>query len=314
MRLLVYGAGVIGSIFAGKIAKTGYNVTILARGNRYREIIENGIILRNSLNNKLETIKTQVIEVLNENDIYNYIIVVVQNNQINDILPILAKNKSENIVFVVNNPLGYENWINSVGYNRILIGFPSAGGERLNGTVNYFIGKGIIKLFQSTTFGELNGQKTERLKKLYSIFKKSGFSPSINNKMDWWQKTHVSVILPGAKALYRHQSNNYELAKSFKTLKNMVFATRELFLVLKSNNIKITPRKLNFYYLPANIIGKIWQMIMKTKIAEYAMAKHTIAGKEEIEILEKQFMTLNKTNIELKYYIQYLRKVDFLQV
>jgi len=302
MKILIYGAGVIGSIFAGKLAKKGYFVTVLARGNRYKEIIENGIVLNNSLNNKLDKIKVNITDTLSETDIYDYIIVTVQNNQINDILPFLAKNKSPNIVFVVNNPLGYENWINSVGYDRILIGFPSAGGERQNGIVNYFIGKGINKLFQSTTFGELNGKKTKRLNMLYEIFKKSGFSPSINNKMDWWQKTHVSVILPIAKALYRYQSNNYELSKSYKTLKIMVLATRELFSILKSNNIKITPTKLLFYYLPSNIIGKIWQIVMKTKIAEYAMAKHTIVGKEEIEILEKQFMTLNIKNIELKYY------------
>jgi len=294
MKILVYGAGVIGSIFAGKMAKSGYNITVLARGNRYTEIMENGIILNNPLNNKLEKINVKGIDRLSETDIYDYIIVTVQNTQINDILPILAKNKSQNIVFVVNNPLGYENWINSIGYGRILIGFPSAGGERKNGTVNYFIGKGIIKIFQSTTFGELNGRKKERLKLLYNIFRKSGFSPSINKNMDWWQKTHVSVILPVAKALYRYRSNNYELAKSHKTLKNMVYATRELFSVLKKINVKITPKKLYFYYLPADILGIIWKLVMKTKIAEYAMVKHTITGKEEIEILEKQFMTLNR--------------------
>ena len=302
MKILVYGAGVIGSIFAGKMAKSRYDITVLARGNRYTEIKENGIILNNPLNNKLDKINVEVIDKLCEWDIYDYIIVTVQNTQINEILPTLAKNQSKNIVLVVNNPLGYENWINSIGYHRILIGFPSAGGERKNGVVNYFIGKGIIKIFQSTTLGELNGKKTERLKILYNIFRKSGFSPSINKNMDWWQKTHVSVILPGAKALYRYQSNNYELAKSYKTLKNMVYATRELFSVLKSNGIKITPKKLFFYYLPANILGIIWKFVMNTKIAEYAMAKHTITGKEEVEILEKQFMTLNTKNIQLKYY------------
>ena len=177
MKILVYGAGVIGSIFAGKLAKNGYNITVLARSNRYREIMENGIILNNSLNNKLDKINVKVIDTLNETDIYDYIIVPVQNNQINGILQVLDKNKSPNIVFVVNNPLGYENWINSVGYNRILIGFPSAGGDRENGIVNYFIGKGITKIFQSTAFGELNGKKTVRLKTLYKIFKKSGFRP-----------------------------------------------------------------------------------------------------------------------------------------
>jgi 2-dehydropantoate 2-reductase len=302
MRILVYGAGAIGSIFAGKMAQKGYDVTILARRNRYNEINEKGIILKNSLNGKIDNINIKLIETLLENDIYDYIIVVVQNTQIDAILPVLEQNKSPNIVFVVNNPLGYEKWINSVGYNRIIIGFPSGGGDRENGIVNYFIGKGLAKTFQSTTFGELNGKRTKRLKELYKIFMKSGFSPSINNKMDWWQKTHVAVILPIAKALYRYQSNNYELSKSYKTLRNMVLGTRELFSVLKNMGIKITPRKLHFYYLPVIVIAKIWQIMMKTKIAEYAMAKHTIVGKEEMEILEQQFMTLNGKGIKLKHY------------
>jgi len=302
MKILMYGAGVIGSIFAGKLAQNGYDVTVLARGNRYKEINDKGIILKNSINGRTVTVKIKIIETLNEEDIFEYIIVPVQNNQIDSILPVLAKNKSPNIVFVVNNPLGYKKWIEIIGYNRIIIGFPSAGGERKDGIVYYFIGKGINKIFQSTTFGELNGKKSKRLIALYKIFLKSGFSPSINGKMDWWQKTHVAVVLPVAKALYRYQSNNYDLSKSLETIKKMIYGTRELFAVLKSNGIKITPAKLNFYYLPTFIIGRIWQIIMGTKIAEYAMAKHTIVGKNEMEILEKQFMEVNVKGIELKYY------------
>jgi len=302
MRIFIYGAGVIGSIIAGKMVQSGYNVTMLARGNRYNEILEKGIILSNSINDKKEIIKIKLIEILKEDDIYDYIIIPVQSNQIDDILPNLQKNESQNIVFMVNNPLGYEKWIKNVGYNRIIIGFPSAGGERKDGIVYYFIGKGINKVFQSTTFGELNGKKTQRLNELHKIFRKSGFSPSINKNMDWWQKTHVAIILPIAKALYRYQSNNYKLSKSFETIKNMIYGTRELFSILKNIGVKITPKKLNFYYLPVIVIGKIWQIIMGTKITEYAMAKHTVVGKEELEILEKQFMTLNIKGIELKYY------------
>jgi 2-dehydropantoate 2-reductase len=302
MKILIYGAGVIGSIFAGKIAQKGYDVTVLARKNRYNEIKESGIILKNSLTNKIIKIKVKIIKTLMENDLYDYIIVTVQNTQIDEILPFLSKNNSQNIVFVVNNPLGYKNWIKMVGYDRIMVGFPSAGGERNNGIIYYFIGTGINKIFQSTTFGELNGKNTKRLRELYKIFKKSGFSPSLNNKMDWWQKTHLTVILPIAKALYRYSSNNYELAKSSETIKNMVLGTRDLFKVLKIINVKITPRKLYFYYLPVIILTMTWKIIMRTKIAEYAMAKHTIVGKEELKTLEKQFMSLNKNYIELKYY------------
>jgi 2-dehydropantoate 2-reductase len=128
--------------------------------------------------------------------------------------------------------------------------------------VNYFIGTGITKIFQSTTFGEIDGKITKRLKTLYKIFKESGFSPSINRNMDWWQKTHSAVILPIAKALYRYNSDNYELGKSSRTLKYMILGTRELFNVLKNINVNITPKKLYFYYLPIIVLENIWKIII----------------------------------------------------
>ena len=295
-KILIYGAGVIGSIFAGMIAKVGYDVTVLARGIRLKELQQNGLILINSLSYKRLELKVKIIDKLNTDDVYDYIIVVVQNTQIDAILPILSKNKSKNIVFVVNNPSGYQRWIDFVGYERIILGFPSAGGERKDGVVNYFIGKGPVKLFQATTFGELNGKKSERLMKLVKIFKKSGFSPSINNNMDAWQKTHIAVALPIANALYRFDSNNYKLAKSYSTIKKMVLATRECFNVLNSIDIKVTPAKLNFYYLPLFVIVPIFMLIMNTKIAEFAMAKHTIVAKDEMEVLENQFRYLIKNS------------------
>ena len=289
MKILIYGAGAIGSIFAGKLAQSGVQITVLARNKRYDELINKGLVLKHSLSGKVLKSKISVINHLNEEDIYDYIIVTVQYTQIDSILPILSKNKSENIVFVVNNPLGYEKYIQAVGEERVLIGFPSAGGERKEGVVNYFIGTGLSKLFQSTTFGELSGSNTERLRNLVKIFKRAEFSPEICSDMDSWQKTHIAVVLPISRALYKFNSNNYELSKSYETLKQMVLATRECFNVLKCKNIKVTPAKLNFYYLPLNIIVAIYMVLMKTKIAEYAMAKHNIVAKNEMKVLEDVF-------------------------
>jgi 2-dehydropantoate 2-reductase len=282
-KILIYGAGAIGSIFAGMLIKKGYDVTILARGNRFEELEKNGLIIKDVLSGKVFTSTVKLISSLNADDLYDYIIITVQNTQIDAILPLLSKNKSENIVFVVNNPLGYKKWIDAVGYERIIIGFPSAGGGRENGIVDYFIGKGIMKLFKATTFGELGGKKTERLTKLVNIFRRAGFSPDINNNMDAWQKTHVAVILPIGKALYKFNSDNYQLSKSFDTIKTMILATRELFKVLHSSNVKITPGKLNFFFLPVIIIAPVFMALFKTKIAEFGLSKHTIAAREEMK-------------------------------
>ncbi|PKM86304.1 MAG: hypothetical protein CVU87_12455 [Firmicutes bacterium HGW-Firmicutes-12] len=165
-RILIFGAGVIGSIFAGKLANAGFNVTILARNERFRELVSKGLILEHSLTGERLEIKIPVINKLEKEDNYDFIIVAVQNTQINEVLPTLADNNSKNIVFVINNPSGYEKWVDSVGRDRVLIGFPSAGGVRENGEVYYFIGTGITKVFQATTFGEISGKITARLKLL----------------------------------------------------------------------------------------------------------------------------------------------------
>lgn len=54
MKILIYGAGVIGSIFAGKLAIAGNDVTVLARGKRFDEIKKSGIILVNPKTEKTE--------------------------------------------------------------------------------------------------------------------------------------------------------------------------------------------------------------------------------------------------------------------
>ncbi|MGI5173248.1 ketopantoate reductase family protein [Treponema sp. OMZ 840] len=291
-KILVYGAGVIGSIFAGKLFKSGLDTVILARGNRFREIKENGLILKNVLTGKAETYALACIDELKENDIYDYIIVAVQNNHIDAILPVLAKNKSKNIVFVVNNPLGYEKYITAVGKERIMLGFPCAGGERKEGVVHYFIGKGIARIIQTTTFGELDGGDSARLDTLLGIFSKAGFEPVKSRNMDAWQKTHVAFVVPAACAMYRFNSNNYKLARSPSTIRLMLRAIREGFRALEAKGIPVEPAKLRYYYAPLFLMTAFFQLVFATRIAEYAMAKHTITGKDEIKILNEQFLSL----------------------
>lgn len=46
MRILVYGAGVLGSYLAHELVRVGHNVTMLARGQRADELEKNGNVIR----------------------------------------------------------------------------------------------------------------------------------------------------------------------------------------------------------------------------------------------------------------------------
>jgi 2-dehydropantoate 2-reductase len=289
MKFLVYGAGVIGSIFAAKLAAAGFGVTVLARGRRYEEIAENGIILKEVFSKNTQTAKVGLTDRLLPSDVYDFILVAMQKAQAYEILPYLAQNGSKNIVFIVNNPSGFEEWKNAVGAKRLMIGFPSAGGERKDGVVNCFIGRGLTRAFQTTTFGEYGGKKTDRLSALVCAFNKAGIPSVTNGNMDAWLKTHAAVVTSIANALYMYRSDNYRLARDKGTVRLMVRGIKEGLKAIEALGYKITPFKLSYFKLPGSIIAGIFKIVMNTKIAEFAMAKHTIAAKGEMILLQKEF-------------------------
>jgi len=44
LRILVLGAGVIGSVYAGKLLQAGHEVVLLARGPRLSDLRNNGLV------------------------------------------------------------------------------------------------------------------------------------------------------------------------------------------------------------------------------------------------------------------------------
>ena len=97
MRVLIFGAGVCGSFIAAYLSRGGIDVTILDRGQRYEEIKQNGIILINSQSSEKIEVKVPVIT-QEEYDlhpiIFDFIIVILQHNQIVGALPVLASDFS----------------------------------------------------------------------------------------------------------------------------------------------------------------------------------------------------------------------------
>jgi len=289
LKVLIYGAGVIGSIFAGKLAVAGFDVTVLARGKRFDELKNEGVVLVNPRTSKVEQAKINVINTLLPDDQYDYVMVTMQRTQVDGILSVLAQNCSKNIVFVVNTANGYDKWVTAVGKDRLMIGFPSAGGERKDGRVYYFIGSGIQRIFQTTTFGEYSGKKTKRVDDLIRIFNQSKIPSVFCKEMDAWQKTHVSLVTNIANALYGFDCNNYKLGRSHKAVTLMIRGIQEGRKVLRKNGITPTPRKLFWLDLPAPILALFFSLFMRTSLAETTMAKHCAVAVSEMIVLQQEF-------------------------
>ena len=82
MKILVYGAGVIGSIYAARLYEAGCKITLLARGKHFEDLKQNGVIIKDTLTGKQTISKIPLTPQLEANDFYDLIIVTVRLDQL----------------------------------------------------------------------------------------------------------------------------------------------------------------------------------------------------------------------------------------
>jgi 2-dehydropantoate 2-reductase len=291
MKILVFGAGVLGSLYAARLHRAGCDVSLLARGRRLADLQKHGVVLEHTLTGVREVADVRVVEQLDPDDAYDYVIVLVRKNQVDSVLPTLASNHAtSNILFMVNNALGYEQWIEAVGKDRLLVGFPGAGGTREGHVVRYIIVSGST---QPSTFGQVDGGKTERLVNIVAAIKRAGFPVAICRNMDAWQKFHVAWISPIANAIYMAGGDNYRLANMPEAVRLMIRAIREGFQVLRKLNVPITPPKLRLLlWMPEMVLAALLRRWANTKHCETVATRHANAAVDEMRLLAHEFRQL----------------------
>src|SRR5712692_54062 len=269
MNILIYGAGVLGSLYAARLQDAGHSVTILARGQRLADIREHGLVLENAATGERTTTHVNVVEYLSPDDEYNWLIVIVRKNQLASVLPDLAAHQhTPNVLFMLNNAAGPAELIAALGRARVVLGFPGAGGTREGYVVRYVAGAGAIK--RRTTFGELDGRVTPRLQQIAEAFRAAGFPVAFSHNMDAWLKTHVALVSPIANALYLAGGDIHRLAQMEEGVTLLVRAIHEGLQVLRANGIPITPSYLRVLeWLPEPILVAVMRRALNTPSAEW---------------------------------------------
>lgn len=291
MKLLIIGAGVLGSFYAARLKKSGQDVTILARGKRAEQLREFGIVIKNEHGELQSVTHLPVIEKIEPQEEYDLALVLVRKNQVADLLPDLTETAVKAFVFMVNNAAGPQAYIDAVGEDRVILGFPGAGGRRTEDGeiwVSQTSGK-----TQPTTIGELNGQRSERILELALALHDAGLPVEICHNMDAWLKTHVALVSPIANALYLADGDPYRLANTRDGLLLMVRAIREGLHVLNHLEIPVTPAKYHFVlWVPERILVAVLKKGLATPRAELVLAAHARAARDEMQQLALEFQQL----------------------
>jgi ketopantoate reductase len=296
-KVLVYGSGPLGSLFAARLQQGGNDVSILARGQRLAELREHGIVLEDVLTKERSVTRVKVVEALAPDDAYDLVLVIMRKNHALQILPVLAANcHTPNVLFLMNNAAGPGALVDALGQERVLIGFPNSAGYREGHVVHCLTGTEDDKAF--VPFGEVDGRTTERTRQIAHILESApGFGAEIRTDMDAWLKYHVALLFPSlAPALRAAGVDNYRLARTRDLVVLATRAMREGFRVLHSLGLPVTPSKLRvFALLPEPVLVLFVQRLLANPLMETALVKHAEAARDEVQHLIGEFMALART-------------------
>ena len=283
-KILIYGAGIIGSIYAVQFSNAGYDVSVYARGERLQALREKGLLYREG--NLVRKADVTILHTVDPQEVFDFIFVTVRYEQIEAALAELSGNQNRNIVTMVNNPKGYLKWEEILSKGRLIPAFPGAGGKIADDILEYAL---TPKILQATTSGEVNGTITDRLRVLARLFQSSQVPHSISKNMDAWQKSHLALVIPLANGIYYDGGNIDTTARNKEVIRLMGTDLKKSFKALKTKGIPITPPKLNiFCYCPLWLMKLFLKIFCKTKLAA-TVSSHVPFIKEEMILLEAGF-------------------------
>jgi 2-dehydropantoate 2-reductase len=290
MKVLVYGAGVIGTLYAARLRECRNEVTVLARGERLADIRRFGLELENIVTGARSAAQVDTVERLAPDDHYDLALVTVRRDQLDEALPELKANRGiATILLMLNNPLESANVARALGENRVLFGFPGAGGTLDGHVVRY-----ALIAQQPTTLGGLSGPQAPRLRELASAFRAAGFAVKLSADMDAWLKSHAFFVTAISGAIYMSGGDCRLLSENSAALHLMAKGVREGFAAVRALGLTVTPfpLKVLFTWMPPQFAVWYWRRFFASPMADYVFGRHARAASHEMRALADDCRTL----------------------
>jgi 2-dehydropantoate 2-reductase len=292
-RILIFGAGVIGSVYAIKFIEAGIDVTMFARSNRFKTLKENG--LQYIEKGAVKSIKVNVIDTLENDDVYDFIFVTVRYDRSESALLALKDNQSKNIVTMTSNSIGFSSWLDIVG-DRLLPAFPGVGGQIKDGIL---YARFPPKVLVATMFGEISGLVTERVDNLAKLFKTAKLPYAINKDMKAYLITHsVSDIAMISVLHFENKIIDEKTARTRKTAHKITFTLKAYLRAIQKAGVAINPSAFKIVLKCPNLILDIFFMIwLRTKmVKDMMLPEYASNANNEIVQLNNDFLKFLSQN------------------
>ena len=280
MRILIFGAGVIGSLYGALLAEAGYDVSVYARGRRLESLSQDGLQYKSK--GRIRRAPIKVLSKIQPEDRYDLVFLTVRENQLLAALEELRKNSSPTIVTMVNSLQTYDQWEAICGGGRIIPAFPGAGGGFDGSVLDAAL---TPRLIQPTTFGKTDGRERE----LARVLRRAKIPYQTVKDMHAWQLCHLAMVVPIADAYYEApdpENAGKDAALMRKTAKQI----RDNLNAITDRRIRLSPGKMHvFQMLPVSLVGWILGLVFQSAFGDRFMYRHSMKAPDEMRQLHEQF-------------------------
>jgi 2-dehydropantoate 2-reductase len=272
MKVLVFGAGVIGQIYAGRLSAAGHAVTLVCRQTTAARIRATGIILCRNGVVGTPVFPNIVVDAANAG-IVDIALIAIRRDQVAEALPELRRIRATTIVSLIDLPLGIDELAGELGAERFVPAFPGVAGVlRSGGVVDY-----LEVDQQPTTVGRAPRQRWAT-----ALFRSARFSTSVSSDMRAWLQTHAVFIAAFESAIVGSPGGLTALAANSSAVRSIVLAVREGLNALRKRNISVLPTSIRviFLVMPVWFATRYWRRALAGPLGILGMAPHSLASRE----------------------------------
>ena len=282
MKMLIVGAGVIGTVYGAHLAAAGTHISVLSHGRRTDEVASRGLCARDALGGGRVGAEAEVVP--DAGGDYDVVLVAVRRDQLASAcagLAVLAGKPA--VVFFGNNPSGRAAIPGDVP-GDVYLGFPGVGGVMAGGTAEY-----VRIRQQPTAFPKASDP---RLAMLEATLSGRGFGVQRVADIDGWLAYHAAFVACVAAALYRCGTDPIRLAADRATLTLMCRAITGAFAALRTDGTAGLPRNLAVLHSPLlrAVAVRYWARTMRSPAGELYFAAHARHAQPEMRALAVQVM------------------------
>lgn len=289
MRILVYGAGVLGCNLANNLFKAGKDVTLLARGTWYQQIKKNGLVIDHQYMFRKDVSRINVIDHLDEDDLYDAIFVVMRYNQIDSVMDSLKTNVSKNIIFVGNN-VRPQKYRDALSDKKVLFAFALSAGHREKDRV-------VSVDLKKITIGTL---KDERLPDalIHEIFYGTKYKVVIERNMEDYLLCHIVFVMPIAIACYKCDGDLTKIKNDNAYLHKVIDANVEGYAILEKAGHEILPEDDANYASSQwkNFVYAFYKLMAATKLGKICASDHAMNAVDEMSLLNEDLKAFFDAN------------------